>query len=117
SAARILEPEEAAARVAMADPGEWRACAFTGEPFPDGRPTVLVEQGERLFGLRSLTVAEDFLNSLAEVEPGFRGATEPPRFQTWSHGTKRLLFMRARFPDDPREPVTEAEAAAVMEVA
>src|SRR5690606_7937579 len=67
--------------------------------------------------LRSLTVAEDFLNSLAEVEPGFRGATEPPRFQTWSHGTKRLLFMRARFPDDPREPVTEAEAAAVMEVA
>ncbi len=54
---------------------------------------------------------------LTAIEDGFRSATAPPAFEEWSHGIKRTLFMRARFPDDLREPISEAEAAEVMRLA
>ncbi|MEW6157358.1 MAG: Calx-beta domain-containing protein [Verrucomicrobiota bacterium] len=42
------------------------------------------------------------------------GAPPPDAKVSITQGTKTLLFMRVRFPDDPTEPITEADAYNVM---
>ena len=87
-------------------------CGITGRP-----ATVVAEYGNTLIALADRGVAADLNRKLAAVEPGFRRPTDPPVFNEWTHGVKRLLFMRVRFPDDVREPISEADAADVMRLA
>ncbi len=109
---RVLEPAEAAeARRTGRLPGG-DVCAVTGAP-----ATRVAEHGGTLLALADGSVVESLNRSLASVEPGFRTNQDPPEFGQWSHGVKRLLFMRARFPDDVREPISEADAADVMRLA
>ncbi|MGE3310991.1 MAG: Calx-beta domain-containing protein [Limisphaerales bacterium] len=110
---RALGPEEAEdARRAGRLPAGAEACAVTGAP-----ATLWVDHGGTLLALADASVVESLGRSLMSVEPGFRENQDPPEFRQWSHGVKRLLFMRARFPDDVREPISEADASDVMRLA
>ncbi len=109
---RILEPAEAEAALGSGRLADGGFCAVTGEA-----ATRVAQHGASFLALANDGVADALNRSLASVEPGFRRSQEPPGFTQWSHGVKRLLFMRARFPDDVREPISEAEAADVMRLA
>lgn len=41
--------------------------------------------------------------------------SKPPTFASWTQGRKTLLFIRARFADDPRDYITTGEAFTLME--
>ncbi|MBX3744483.1 MAG: PKD domain-containing protein [Verrucomicrobiae bacterium] len=114
--ARILDPAEATARHAMPADAQPR-CGWTGQPIPDPSLAVIVEYGTRAFALADGSAAGRMLHQLASSEPGFIRPTLAPGFRNHAQGIKRLLFMRARFPDDLREPISEAEAAEVMQAA
>lgn len=61
--------------------------------------------------------------SLAEagIQPAAATAvtnlSKPPTFASWTRGRKTLLFIRARFADDPRDYITMGEAFNLMEQA
>ncbi len=114
---RVLSGWEATRALAEGRVPDPRRCAFTGQSLDAALPPTVVQVGDQLLAVSSPEAARALNERLASTEPGFRRATEPPSFQEWSHGIKRLLFMRARFPDDLREPVSEAEAADVMRLA
>jgi hypothetical protein len=126
-AVRLLEPDEAAAVVAGGGVEPDAVCALTGaavngavaagEAAGSTLAPTLVRHGDRVLTLAGPEWVGELDRRLAATEPGFRSATEPPSFGLWSHGTKRLLYVRARFPDDLREPISEAEAAEVMRAA
>ena len=109
---RLLDPAEAAEAFRSGRVPEGAVCAVTG-----GVAAQVVEHGGTLLALADEGVAKGLNRRLASVETGFRRSQAPPAFNQWSHGVKRLLFMRARFPDDVREPISEAEAADVMRLA
>lgn len=109
---RLLEPTEAAMAIRNGWVPEHAVCAVTG-----GVATRVAAHGDTLLAVADAGVAAELARRLASVEPGFRRSQEPPSFQQWTRGVKRLLFMRVRFPDDVREPISEAEAAEVMQLA
>jgi len=109
---RALEPAEATEALRSGRVPAGAVCAVTG-----ASATRLVAHGGTLIALADGGVVEALNRSLSAVEPGFRRSQTPPAFNQWSHGVKRLLFLRARFPDDVREPISEADAADVMRLA
>lgn len=111
---RIVSSEEATALMGRDASVGGDRCALTGEVIDAALAPVLVQHGADYLRVSSLELARQLNQRLASTEPGFLRPTEPPQFSEWSHGIKRLLFMRARFPDDLREPISEAEAAEVM---
>ncbi|MCC6233494.1 MAG: PKD domain-containing protein [Verrucomicrobiales bacterium] len=114
-----MGPDEAAALWANGVIAHDARCVMTGvaaEGAQGALPTV-VQHGDQWLTLAAESLVTPLNARLAAVEAGFRPVTEPPEFQQWSHGVKRLLFMRARFPDDLREPISEAAAAEVMRLA
>src|SRR5436190_11063622 len=52
--------------------------------------------------------------SIALLLLTFFGYAEASRADTWTQGPKTLLFMRAAFPDDLTEPITESDAYQLM---
>ncbi len=118
-AIRRVDSAEAKSLVAEGRVPAGARCVLTGvaaEALPGGVP-VLAQHGATWLPLAAETLYAPLSAQVAADEPGFRPNTMPPAFQQWSHGVKRLLFMRARFPDDLREPISEAEAAEVMRMA
>lgn len=115
-----LEADEAAAAMATGRMVPTMTCALTGvalQAGASGIEPVVVRQGDQLFALANGGLVTELNQRLASIEPGFRSSTEPPEFESATRGIKRALFLRARFPDDLREPITEAEAAEVMQLA
>ncbi|MBL9127391.1 MAG: PKD domain-containing protein, partial [Verrucomicrobiales bacterium] len=112
SPVRVLDAAEAEAARAEGRVAADGVCAVTG-----AAAGIVARHGDTWLPLADAGVAADFARRLETVEPGFRRVTEPPSFGEWTHGVKRLLFMRARFPDDVREPISEADAAEVMRLA
>lgn len=108
-AVRAVDPEQARWLAREGKLAGEAVCVLTGEP-----AATWVERGGEYLPVRSAALAGELERRLASLEPGFRGTVDPPSFGQWSHGVKRVLFMRARFPDDLREPVTQAEATEVM---
>lgn len=111
---RRLEGGEVAEALASGRLESATTCAVTGARLEVRDSTTVVQHGDQLLALASADWVGTLNRQLMSVEPGFRRPTEPPVFAAWSHGIKSLLFMRARFPDDLREPISETEAAEVM---
>ncbi|MCC7376001.1 MAG: PKD domain-containing protein [Verrucomicrobiales bacterium] len=114
---RVLESNEVMAALASGQLAAEVECAVTGASLVVGPTTTVVQHGDRLLALAAAEGVVELNRQLMSVEAGFRRPTDPPSFSAWSHGNKSLLFMRARFPDDLREPISETDAAAVMRLA
>ncbi|MFN0066437.1 MAG: Calx-beta domain-containing protein [Limisphaerales bacterium] len=115
-AGRVLERAEADALAAAGRIAADARCALTGRT-ADAATRVVVEHGGEFTVLANRTVTAGFLRRLAAADSGFRRPTDPPVSPEWTLGRKTLLFMRVKFPDDPREPITEGEAHDVMSAA
>lgn len=114
--ARLLDPAERSAHLTRPADVPPR-CGWTGQPIADPFRAAVVEYGTRHLVLANDATASLMIREMASAEPGFVRPTDAPGFRNHSQGIKRVLFMRARFPDDLREPVSEAEAAEVMQAA
>lgn len=117
---RVLEAEEAAAVLGNSPDDKDPVCSVSGLPAMSLGQTTTVAYGERIFELcRQAHVSE--LNRrliLAEgghyLASGGAATNAPPISPAWTHGPKKLLFLRVNFPDDPTEPITAAAATALM---
>src|SRR5438552_12498348 len=116
---RVLEPEEAQAILAKSAPSQDPICSVSGLPTKIiGQPTV-VAYGNQIFHLCRQSHVSDLNKRLLLAEGGSyglsgRGVTNAPPVSPWTHGPKKVLFMRVNFPDDPTEPITESEATTLM---
>ncbi|MBL9135693.1 MAG: hypothetical protein JNK85_07490, partial [Verrucomicrobiales bacterium] len=114
---RPLAPEEVAQALDSGRLAAETICGVSGAPMEVDATSTVVQHGDQLLVLARAEWVDTLNRQLMSVEEGFRRPTAPPAFSAWSHGIKTLLFMRARFPDDLREPISETEAAAVMRLA
>src|SRR5438552_75151 len=117
---RVLEPEEARAILGRALPGRDPVCSISGLPTTVIGQATVVAYGDQIFQLCRMSHAAELNRRLILAEGGLStesgGARTnlPPVSPEWTHGPKRVLFMRVNFPDDPTEPITESEAMALM---
>ncbi|HYE05982.1 MAG TPA: hypothetical protein VEL07_10745, partial [Planctomycetota bacterium] len=67
----------------------------------DGDDDILVESGDTVYPLCSALHAEDLEARLADQEGGAApSGNAPPQASAWSIGTKTLLYIIARFPEE-----------------
>ena len=96
------------------------ACAVCGQPANGRGQAVFAESGG---GVMCFCGPEHFdlvsrqwaaAGGNGNVSGSVTGKAATSANDNWTHGRKNLLYMRVNFPDDLTEPISEADAYAVM---
>lgn len=117
---RVLEPDEATALLAKRPSVKDPVCSVSGLPAKALGQETLAAYGDQIFHFCRPTHVTELNKRLLLAEGGryspSGGAVTnvPPISPDWTQGPKRVLFLRLSFPDDPVEPISEAEATALM---
>jgi hypothetical protein len=107
---RALEPDEGAPALTGRE-----VCEFCGQPARRSGHVLWADLGDRVVPLCSRTHLQGLNARLAADAGGVYGWSGGPLAQdNWTQGTKRLLFMRTAFPDDPSEPIGLDDAQSLM---
>ena len=120
---RTLEPEEVADLTAAGSLPKDPTCSVSGLVVTADQQPSWLDLGGRRFPICSaahhLQLTRSFTRGLQSiVMPSDPGRTNPPTSgearTTLTQGTKKVLFMRLGFPDDPREPIGLDETYQLM---
>ena len=109
--ARALQLEEPSPK-----PTGRETCAFCNQPASKHGGIIWADLGDQIVPLCSHAHLQSLNARLASDSGGVFGWSGGPLAQdSWTQGTKRLLFMRVAFPDDPSEPIGLDDAQSLMQ--
>lgn len=91
-----------------------RNCIVCGDSIMSQGTPVRSDLGDRIVGVCGESHFQKVIRQIAGDAGGIHGEGGNSSYDSWSQGPKRLLYMRAAFPDDPGEPIAEGEANNLM---
>ena len=119
---RALTTDEAAALAKQRGCALDTLCSVSGRSVAAINQPVYADSGGSLLAFSSTNYFELANRQWTLAESGGTAATGDNPVggvggfvsDAWTHGTKKVLYMRVNFPDDLTEPISEANAYAVM---
>ncbi len=118
---RVLAPEEASALAQKLGRPSDQICGVSGQPAAWRNQPVFAESGGAILCFCGTDHYELVNRQWALAESGAGGfggsgiaGVGGARDDSWTHGPKRLLYIRVNFPDDLTEPISETAAYSAM---
>jgi hypothetical protein len=117
---RALEADEAASFAEAVRRPARNVCGVCGQPSGPGSRTLYADIGGDVACFCGAAHAELVAQTWVAAESGGSNGGVASRAisaseDSWTHGPKTLLYMRLNFPDNLIEPISEANAYAVMD--